>query len=87
MPPYSILKQSGDSDDDTCPLEPFVVNVPDNISRVDIDQYLEDVQIQRRKGLNYSYNTDEEETDEQETTKIESPKHLPKKNEPWNEVS
>ncbi|CAF1444124.1 unnamed protein product [Adineta ricciae] len=86
VPPHSILKQPGDSDDDTCPLEPFVVNVPDNISRVDIDQYLEDVQIQRRKGLNYSYNTEEEDTDEQETTKNESPKHLPKKNEPWNEL-
>ena len=84
------MKQPGDSDDDTCPLEPFVVNIPDNISRVDIDQYLEDVQVQRRKGLNYSYNTEDEETDEQEEeekTKNESPKRISKKNEPWNEVS
>ncbi|UJR27368.1 hypothetical protein I4U23_008660 [Adineta vaga] len=91
LPPRSILKKSDDADDEKCPLEPFVVNIPDNISRVDIDQYLEDVQVQRRKGLNYSYNTDDEddyneEDDDKQEEKIESSKTLSKKNEPWNEL-
>ena len=72
-------------------MEPFVVNVPDNISRVDIDQYLKTVQDQRRKGLHYSYTTDdesdEEETVEEEEKKTESQSPIRKIKEPWNEVS
>ncbi len=74
-------------------MEPFVVNIPDNISRIDIDQYLKDVQDQRRKGLHYSYNTDDNESDEEETVveeeekKTESQDPIRKIKEPWNEVS
>jgi hypothetical protein len=85
LQPRSILKKQDDPDEETCPLEPFVVNIPDNISRIDIDQYLKDVQDQRRKGLNYSYNTDDENDDEEE--KIESQDPIQKIKEPWNEVS
>lgn len=65
--------------------EPFVVTIPNNISRVNIDQYLKDVQDQRRKGLNYSYTTD----DEEDVTIDEEPikEDRPVKNEPWTEVN
>jgi len=82
--PRSILKKQEDINEDKCPLEPFVVNIPDNISRIDIDQYLKNVQDQRRKGLNYSYNTDDEE--EVEENKNESQEIIQEKNEPWNEL-
>ncbi len=82
--PRSILKKQEDINEDKCPLEPFVVNIPDNISRVDIDQYLKNVQDQRRKGLNYSYNTDDD--DEEEEEKNESQEIVQKTKEPWNEV-
>ncbi|CAF0834602.1 unnamed protein product [Adineta steineri] len=85
----SILKKQDDFNDDKCSLEPFVVNIPDNISRVDIDQYLKNVQDQRRKGLNYSYNTDDDGDDndeEEEQENNESQKVIRKKNEPWNEL-
>ena len=81
--PRSILKKQ----DDICPLEPFVVNIPDNISRIDIDQYLKDVQDQRRKGLNYSYNNeDEDEDDYEEEQQQQKQETAQKKHEPWNEV-
>jgi hypothetical protein len=79
--PRSILKKQEDINDDKCPLEPFVVNIPDNISRVDIDQYLKNVQDQRRKGLNYSYTTDDDDDQEEEEEIVQ------KKSEPWNEVN
>jgi hypothetical protein len=81
--PRSILKKQEDITDETCPLEPFVVNIPDNISRIDIDQYLKNIQDQRRKGLNYSYNTDDDEDDDDE----EEAEIQEKRTEPWNEVS
>ena len=84
--PRSILKKQDDSNEDTCPLEPFVVNIPDNISRIDIDQYLKNVQDQRRKGLNYSYTTDDEEGEEEEYI-AESQENGQKTQEPWDEVS
>ena len=67
------------TNDPTSSPEPFVVNIPNNISRIDIDQYLRDVQDQRRKGLNYSYTTDDDDDEPLEEE--------PGKNEPWNEVS
>jgi hypothetical protein len=82
--PRSILKKQEDINDETCPLEPFVVNIPDNISRIDIDQYLKNIQDQRRKGLNYSYNTDDDEDDDDEEEEAEIKE---KRTEPWNEVS
>jgi hypothetical protein len=82
--PRSILKKHEDINDETCPLEPFVVNIPDNISRIDIDQYLKNIQDQRRKGLNYSYNTDDDEDDDDEEEEAEIKE---KRTEPWNEVS
>ncbi|CAF4367128.1 unnamed protein product, partial [Rotaria magnacalcarata] len=76
------------ANDEPCPLEPFVVNIPENISRIDIDQYLRNVQDQRRKGLNYSYNTDDEEAyadEEIEEQNNESHEIIQKPIEPWNE--
>ncbi len=86
LQPRSILKKQEDANDEKCPLEPFVVNIPDNISRVDIDQYLKNVQDQRRKGLNYSYNTDDDDEEEEEENN-ESQETVQKKIEPWNEVN
>lgn len=70
-----------------------MVNIPDNIARVNIDQYLKDVQEKRRKGLNYSYNTEdddedppEEEEKQKKTKAAQSPKSQRKKHGPWNEV-
>jgi hypothetical protein len=77
------LKKQEDVDDEKMTREPFVVNIPDNISRVDIDQYLKNVQDQRRKGLNYSYNTDDEDNNEEENESQE----IEQTNEPWNEVN
>jgi hypothetical protein len=91
--PRSILKKPDESldddDDDPIPREPFVVNIPNNISRVDIDQYLRNVQDQRRRGLNYSYTTDDEDAVDEEEELIEQKSSAPQVNdsEPWNEVS
>lgn len=86
-----MSKKQDETNEDKCPLEPFVVNIPDNISRIDIDQYLKNVQDQRRKGLNYSYNTDDEDGGEDEELMdervIESQETEQKIQEPWNEVS
>ena len=81
-----MLKQEVD---EPCPLEPFVVNIPDNISRIDIDQYLKNVQDQRRKGLNYSYTTDDDDDGEEDEEEVHNKsEELPeKRNEPWNEVN
>lgn len=88
MKPRSILKKQESSSEEKCQLEPFVVNIPDNISRIDIDQYLKNVQDQRRRGLNYSYNTDDEngEIDDDDENN-ESQETENKTNEPWTEVS
>lgn len=86
--PRSILKQQDDPhEEDKCPLEPFVVNIPDNVSRIDIDQYLKSVQDQRRRGLNYSYTTDDDDDEVEEEQIIESQENGQKIQEPWNEVS
>ncbi|CAF4583869.1 unnamed protein product [Rotaria sp. Silwood1] len=87
LKPRSILKKQEILNDEKNSVEPFVVNIPDNISRIDIDQYLKNVKNQRRKGLNYSYNTDDEnEDDEEEEEKNESQETVQKINEPWNEL-
>ncbi|CAM4794244.1 unnamed protein product [Rotaria magnacalcarata] len=89
LKPRSILKKQDAANDEPCPLEPFVVNIPENISRIDIDQYLRNVQDQRRKGLNYSYNTDDEEAyadEEIEEQNNESHEIIQKPIEPWNEL-
>ncbi|CAF1123473.1 unnamed protein product [Rotaria sordida] len=88
LKPRSILKKQEIINDEKSSLEPFVVNIPDNISRIDIDQYLKNVQNQRRKGLNYSYNTDDEDDneEEEEEEKNESKETVQKINEPWNEL-
>ena len=94
MQPRSILKKSdelsddSDNGDDLCPPEPFVVNIPDNISRIDIDQYLRDVQDLRRKGLNYSYTTDDEDVVEEDEYIEQKPSgSAVSESEPWDEVN
>ena len=65
-----------------------MINIPDNISRLDIDGYLRNVQDQRRRGLNYSYNTDEETDDESVAQKAgEEFQAAVQRAEPWNEVT
>ena len=85
VPSRSILKKQ---DDEKPAAEPFVINIPDNISRLDIDDYLRNVQDQRRRGLNYSYNTDDENGDEPVAEKAsEGFQEMVQRAEPWNEVT
>ena len=83
--PCSILKKQEEFKNEERSLEPFVVNIPDNVSRIDIDQYLKNVKDQRRKGLNYSYNTDDDDDDDNEE-KNEISETVERQYEPWNEV-
>lgn len=87
------MKKTDDPIDDSMSSpEPFVVNIPNNISRIDIDQYLRDVKDQRRKGLNYSYTTDDDDDGEDDENvnahvRVDSIRQEPQGNdEPWTEV-
>lgn len=90
--PRSILKKTDDPIDDSMSSpEPFVVNIPNNISRIDIDQYLRDVKDQRRKGLNYSYTTDDDDDEDDENVnahvRVDPIRQEPQgKDESWTEL-
>ena len=63
------------------------MNIPNNIARVDIDQYLRNVQDQRRRGLNYSYTTDDDDAvDDEEPVEQKASGRAINGSEPWNEV-
>ena len=81
------MKKSDENLNENRPLEPFVVNIPNNISRVNIDEYLKDVQDQRRKCLNYSYTTDDDGDDDDEEIKETYKKDETTVIEPWDEVN
>ncbi|CAF1528273.1 unnamed protein product, partial [Didymodactylos carnosus] len=66
--------------------EPFVINIPDNVSRINIDEYLKNVQDQRRKCLNFSYTEDDESIIDEEDSKANDEDSIPKRNQPWNEL-